>query len=41
MSGGGSEIHTMVDIENHRAIKLYEKLGFEKKRGSISHVWTV
>ncbi len=29
-----------VDIENHGAIRLYEKLGFEKKRGSISHVWT-
>ncbi len=29
-----------VDIENQRAIRLYEKLGFEKQRGSISHVWT-
>ena len=30
-----------VDIENHRAIALYERLGFAKRRGSISHVWTV
>lgn len=29
-----------VDIENVRAIALYEKLGFKKVRGSISHVWT-
>jgi ribosomal protein S18 acetylase RimI-like enzyme len=29
-----------VDIENHHAIALYEKLGFKKKRGSISHIWT-
>jgi ribosomal protein S18 acetylase RimI-like enzyme len=29
-----------VDINNKQAIGLYEKLGFEKKRGSISHVWT-
>jgi len=30
-----------VDIENERAIALYEQLGFRKRRGSISHVWTV
>ena len=29
-----------VDIENRHAIALYEKLGFKKVRGSISHVWT-
>jgi ribosomal protein S18 acetylase RimI-like enzyme len=29
-----------VDIENHRAIALYEQLGFRKRRGSISHIWT-
>lgn len=29
-----------VDIENHRAIGLYEQLGFRKVRGSISHVWS-
>jgi ribosomal protein S18 acetylase RimI-like enzyme len=29
-----------VDIENHRAIALYEHLGFKKRRGSISHIWT-
>ena len=28
-----------VDIENHRAIGLYEQLGFRKVRSSISHVW--
>ena len=30
-----------VDIENHRAIALYEQLEFKKRRGSISRVWTV
>ncbi|MFW9926614.1 MAG: GNAT family N-acetyltransferase [Candidatus Thorarchaeota archaeon] len=29
-----------VDIENSQAIALYEKLGFKRKRGSISHIWT-
>lgn len=29
-----------VDVENRHAITLYEKLGFNKRRGSISHVWT-
>lgn len=29
-----------VDIENRQAIALYEQLGFKKRRGSISHVWT-
>ncbi|TFG30132.1 GNAT family N-acetyltransferase [Candidatus Thorarchaeota archaeon] len=29
-----------VDIDNHRAIGLYEQLGFIHNRGSISHVWT-
>jgi len=29
-----------VDIENHKAIALYEQLGFKKDKGSISHVWT-
>jgi ribosomal protein S18 acetylase RimI-like enzyme len=27
-----------VDIENHRAIALYEKLGFKKRRGAIIHI---
>jgi ribosomal protein S18 acetylase RimI-like enzyme len=30
-----------VDIENRQAIALYEKLGFRKTRGSISHIWTI
>jgi ribosomal protein S18 acetylase RimI-like enzyme len=30
-----------VDIENRGAIALYESLGFKKRRGSISHVWTL
>ena len=29
-----------VDIENYRAIALYGQLGFVKRRGSISQVWT-
>lgn len=29
-----------VDIENHRAIGLYQQLGFRKIRGSISHIWS-
>ena len=29
-----------VDIDNHRAIGLYEQLGFVHRKGSISHVWT-
>jgi ribosomal protein S18 acetylase RimI-like enzyme len=29
-----------VDIENKQAIALYEKIGFRKVGGSISHVWT-
>jgi ribosomal protein S18 acetylase RimI-like enzyme len=29
-----------VDIENDGAIALYESLGFEQRRGSVSHVWT-
>jgi ribosomal protein S18 acetylase RimI-like enzyme len=29
-----------VDTVNHQAIALYEKLGFVKRRGSISHLWT-
>ena len=37
---GMKDIILEVDIDNHRAIALYEKLGFVKKRGSISHVWT-
>lgn len=28
-----------VDINNKHAIALYEKVGFEKKRGSTSHIW--
>ena len=29
-----------VDIVNRQAIALYEQVGFVKKRGSISHLWT-
>lgn len=29
-----------VEVENLRAYKLYEQVGFKKVRGSISHVWT-
>ncbi len=29
-----------VDIDNHRAIGLYEQLGFVHRKGSISHMWT-
>jgi ribosomal protein S18 acetylase RimI-like enzyme len=29
-----------VDVENKDAIALYEQLGFRKRRGSISHIWT-
>ena len=37
---GMKDLILEVDIENTQAISLYEKIGFEKKRGSISHVWT-
>jgi ribosomal protein S18 acetylase RimI-like enzyme len=37
---GMSNLILEVDIENYRAIKLYESLGFRKVRGSISHAWT-
>ncbi|MHA2084819.1 MAG: GNAT family N-acetyltransferase [Candidatus Thorarchaeota archaeon] len=28
-----------VDVDNKQAIELYEAVGFERKHGSISHVW--
>jgi ribosomal protein S18 acetylase RimI-like enzyme len=37
---GMKDLILEVDIKNKQAITLYEKVGFEKKRGSISHVWT-
>ena len=37
---GMKELILEVDITNHRAIALYEQLGFKGKKGSISHVWT-
>ncbi|MHA2187356.1 MAG: GNAT family N-acetyltransferase [Candidatus Thorarchaeota archaeon] len=36
---GLSEYILEVDVENKQAIELYEAVGFEKKHGSISHVW--
>ena len=37
---GMKDLILEVDIENTQAIALYKKIGFEKKRGSISHDWT-
>lgn len=37
---GMKDLILEVDIENQRAISLYEQLGFKKDKGSISHVWT-
>ena len=37
---GMKDLILEVDIDNHRAIALYEQLGFKKDKGSISHVWT-
>jgi len=37
---GMKDLVLEVDIENQRAIALYEQLGFKKDKGSISHVWT-
>ncbi|TFH06414.1 MAG: GNAT family N-acetyltransferase [Candidatus Thorarchaeota archaeon] len=37
---GMKDLILEVDIENHRAIALYEQLGFKKTKGSISHIWT-
>jgi ribosomal protein S18 acetylase RimI-like enzyme len=37
---GMKDLFLEVDIDNERAIALYERLGFTKRRGSISHVWT-
>jgi len=36
---GMKDLILEVDIENHRAIALYEQLGFKKTKGSISHLW--
>jgi len=38
---GMKDLILEVDIKNHRAIALYEQLGFVQNKGSISHVWTV
>ncbi|MGY5872909.1 MAG: GNAT family N-acetyltransferase [Candidatus Thorarchaeota archaeon] len=37
---GMKDLILEVDIKNHRAITLYEQLGFIQNKGSISHVWT-
>lgn len=37
---GMTKLILEVDIQNKRAIALYENLGFKKIKGSISHVWT-
>jgi ribosomal protein S18 acetylase RimI-like enzyme len=37
---GMKDLILEVDIDNQRAIALYEQLGFKKDKGSISHVWT-
>lgn len=37
---GMKDLILEVDIKNHRAIALYEQLGFIQTKGSISHVWT-
>ena len=37
---GMTKLILEVDIENKQAIALYEKLGFEHVKGSISHLWT-
>lgn len=37
---GMKDLALEVDIKNHRAITLYEQLGFIQTKGSISHVWT-
>ena len=37
---GMKDLILEVDIENRRAIALYEQLGFKQTKGSISHLWT-